>query len=139
MYMTIATGLTALKTATDLARSLRDRLKSDEVKGEEVIGRIGEIYDYIVESKDSLIDAKDEIHDLKEKLHAAEAKLHAADDFAAFRASLTYNEQFGIWKREISGVTEAYCGACLNEGKRIRLSRAQTGTYRCQYHGFRQP
>ena len=66
--MGIATGLSALKTGTDLLRVLRDRLKSGEVKGEEVIGRIGEIYDYIVDSKDSLVDAKDEIHDLKEKL-----------------------------------------------------------------------
>jgi hypothetical protein len=98
------------------------------VKGEEVIGRIGEIYHYIVESKDSLIDAKDEIHDLKDKLHTAEAKLRTADDFDAFLATLTYNEQLGIWKRDLSGVTEAYCGACLNEGKRVRLSRAKTGT-----------
>jgi hypothetical protein len=66
--MDIATGLSALKTSTDLLRALREKLKSGEVKGEEVIGRIGEIYDYIVESKDALVDAKDEIYALKEKL-----------------------------------------------------------------------
>jgi hypothetical protein len=135
--MGIATGLSALKTGTDLLRVLRDRLKSGEVKGEEVIGRIGEIYDYIVDSKDSLVDAKDEIHDLKEKLRVAEGKLLAADDAAAFKASLKYNESSGVWTRVVDGVSEGYCGACLNESKRVRLKRSTTGTYSCQYHGYR--
>jgi hypothetical protein len=135
--MDLASGLSALKTSTDLLRSLREKLKSGEVKGEEVIGRIGEIYDYIVESKDALVEAKDEIHDLKEKLRTSEAKLRASDEFDTFKNSLTYNEQFGIWKRDVSGITEAYCSDCLNEGKSIGLTRKQSGTYACQYHGCR--
>jgi len=115
---------------------LRDRLKSGEVKGEEVIGRIGEIYDYIVDSKDALVDAKDEVHDLKEKLRDAEAKLLAADDFEAFRKSLTYHESDGTWLRTVDGITEGYCGACLNEGKRIRLKK-EGSQYHCQYHAWR--
>jgi hypothetical protein len=66
--MDIATGLSALKAATELTRSLRDRLKSGDVKPDEVAGRIGEIYDYIVDSKDALVDAKDEVQTLKDKL-----------------------------------------------------------------------
>jgi hypothetical protein len=129
--MDIATGLSALKTSTDLLRTLRDRLKSGEV-----ICRIGEIYDYIVESKDALVEAKDEIHDLKERLRTAEGRLRATDDFAAFRASLLYRERDGTWSRNVDGVTEAYCGDCLNEGKRIRL-RKEDSQYQCQYHGWR--
>jgi Mg2+ and Co2+ transporter CorA len=142
--MSIATGLTALKTATDLARSLRDRLKSGEVKAEEVIGRIAEIYDYIVESKDALSGAKDEIQELKDenqelrdRLRQAEDMRREKNDFAAFCETLTYDERIGVSFRDVHGTPEAYCAACITDGRKTRLSRAQSGTYVCQYHGFR--
>jgi hypothetical protein len=63
--MDIASGLAALKTASDLTRSLRDAVKSGGIKDDEISGRIGEIYDYIIDSKAALIDASEEIHNLK--------------------------------------------------------------------------
>ena len=106
--MDIASGLSALKTSTDLLRSLRDRLKSGEVNGAEVIGRIGEIYDYIVESKDALVDAKDEIYALKEKLRSAEKH---------------YDYRFNaVWrKKNDGGFIGPFCPICHAEGKEMPL------------------
>ncbi|HEY4360108.1 MAG TPA: hypothetical protein VGN17_04040 [Bryobacteraceae bacterium] len=65
-------GLSALKTGTDLLRVLRDAAKSGELKPDEFASRVGEIYDYIVDSKDALVDAKDEIQELKTRIQALE-------------------------------------------------------------------
>lgn len=64
----IATGLGALKTGADLTWTLRDGLKSGDIKRDEIASRIGEIYNIIVDSKAALIDAKDEISRLQDEL-----------------------------------------------------------------------
>jgi hypothetical protein len=66
--MDILTGMSGLKTGIELLRSLREALKSGQMKPDEVAGRIGEIYDYIVDSKDALVDAKDEIQTLRDEI-----------------------------------------------------------------------
>jgi hypothetical protein len=66
--MNIAAGLSGLKSATDLIRALRDGLKAGTIEQDQLSGRIGEIYDYIVDSKDALVDAKDAIETLKDEL-----------------------------------------------------------------------
>ena len=53
--MTIAAGLSGLKAAADLTRILRDGLKSGQITVDQLSGRIGEIYDYIINSKDHLL------------------------------------------------------------------------------------
>jgi hypothetical protein len=108
--MDIVAGLSALKTSTDLLRSLKERLKSGEVKGEEVIGRIGEIYDYIVESKDALITAKDEIYELKEKLSAR----------------TMYEHRFNVlWRKGDDGkYVGPFCPICKGDGKEMPLRPA---------------
>jgi hypothetical protein len=66
--MDLGTGLGALRAAVDLSRALRDGAKAGTIKPDEFAGRVGEIYDYIADSKDALIDAKDEIQTLKEEV-----------------------------------------------------------------------
>jgi hypothetical protein len=73
--MSIATGIAALKAGVELTRVLRDGLKGGQIKGDEVAGRIGEIYDNIADSKDALSEAKDEIQILKQKVFELEAEL----------------------------------------------------------------
>ena len=60
------------------------------------------------------------------------------DDDAAFRDSLKYDERLGVWHRTIDGIKEAYCGDCLNEGKRSRLRGKKGGDYCCHIHGYRR-
>src|SRR5258707_202702 len=71
--MDVASGMSGLSAAVNLARSLRESLKSGEMKSDEIAGRIGEIYDYIVDSKDALVDAKDQIADLKDEIRRLKA------------------------------------------------------------------
>lgn len=108
--MDMTSGLSALKTSTELLRSLRERLKSGEAKGEEVIGRIGEIYDYIVESKDALVEAKDEIYSLREQL----------------RARTQYEHRFSVeWRKGGDGkYVGPFCPICKGEGKEMPLRPA---------------
>ncbi len=48
---TIETGISAIRTAMELTRALREALKTQPLKADEVSGRIGEIYDYIDDSQ----------------------------------------------------------------------------------------
>ena len=66
--MNIAAGLSGLNAAVTMTRALRDGLKSGSVKPDEIAGRIGEIYDYIIDSKSALADAQEEIRHLKAQL-----------------------------------------------------------------------
>ncbi len=132
--MDILTGMSGLKTATDLLRSLRDALKSGQIKPDEVAGRIGEIYDYIVESKDALVDAKDEIQELKDKLSSLEHTKEVND-------SLEFDGKV-YWKKD--DPDHPFCPTCWDVNKQlVRLSQwdepAQYGGvwkthYRCHVH-----
>lgn len=131
--MDIATGISALKAAVDLTRATRDAAKAGKLTPDEFAGRVGEIYDYIIDSKDALVDAKDEIQELK-------AKLKTIDDDTAFREQLDFDGARSIYFRKQStpnSVPEAYCSTCLDrDNKRIRLTSEQ-GIYRCAIHGYK--
>jgi hypothetical protein len=74
--MDLSSGLAALRAAVELTRSLRDAAKAGDIKPDEFAGRVGEIYDYIADSKDALVDAKDLIYELKDEIR----KLKAANE-----------------------------------------------------------
>ena len=57
-----------MRAAADLTKALRDGIKEGSVKSDEIAGRIGEIYDYIIDSKAALVDAKEENEALKTEL-----------------------------------------------------------------------
>ena len=66
--MNIATGLSGLNAAVSMTKALRDGLRAGSIRPDEVAGRIGEIYDYIIDSKVALVDAQAELHKLKVEL-----------------------------------------------------------------------
>jgi len=108
--MDLATGLSALNSSRELLRALRERLKNEDLKREEVIGRIGEIYDYIVDSKDALVDAKDEIYALKEKLARKNQ----------------YEHRFSVlWRKGDDGkYVGPFCPICNGNGKEMPMRPA---------------
>ncbi len=108
--MSIATGLAGLKTATELLRGLRETLKADEVKPDEIAGRVGEIYDYIVDSKDALINAKDEIANLSDELRALQARQDLKD-------RLRYDGQ--VWWLKEGSTEMAVCPVCYGDKHKI--------------------
>ena len=113
-----------------MTRALRDGIKAGQIKGDEIAGRIGEIYDYIIESKDALVGAKEEIQSLKDRLRIVEEQ----DDF---RKGLRFERT--RYHRNTEAGEEVYCSACLDvDGKRVRLGRSNENTnYKCEIHGYR--
>ncbi len=59
--MNIVAGLGGIKAAAEMTKALRDGIKAGQIKADEIAGRIGEIYDYIIDSKAALIEAQSEI------------------------------------------------------------------------------
>ena len=73
--MEIASGLSALKAAADLARALRDAAKVGSLKPDELAGRIAEMYDYISDSKEALLSTQETISELRAENEKLKAKL----------------------------------------------------------------
>ena len=71
----VTAGLSSLKTAADLLKLVRESLKSNEMKQDDLAGKIGEVYDYIIDSKDSLLNAKEQIQNLHEENRGLKAQL----------------------------------------------------------------
>ena len=135
--MTLIGGLSGLSTAATLIRTLREGLKSGEMKQDEVAGRIGEIYDYIVDSKDALVDAKEEIERLKSELR----EIHRNADISShlkFDGSVYWRIDGG------DIVSGPYCSGCWdNNRKLVNLQRYETDSfgqigkrtrYKCSVH-----
>jgi hypothetical protein len=131
--MNIITGLSGLKSAAEMTKALRDGIKSGQIKADEIAGRIGEIYDYIIDSKAALVDTQEEVQALR-------AQIQSFNDEKEFRDSLTF-DPVGIYRRKApAGNDELYCSACLDEhNKRVRLTGGSPGKgfACCHIHGYR--
>jgi hypothetical protein len=73
--MNIAGGLSALKAAADLTRSIRDAAKAGLLASDEFAGRVAEVYDYIADSKEALLNAQEEISNLQAEVRELNVKL----------------------------------------------------------------
>lgn len=109
--MDITAGLSGLKSATELIRVLREKLKAETVAQDEIAGRIGEIYDYIVDSKDALIDAKDEAESLKDQLK----KLKEMSDL---KSRLEFDGQV-FWLAAGDKWDGPFCPICWNADEKL--------------------
>ncbi len=128
--MSILGGLSALAAAADLTKTMRDAAKSGAIKPDEFAGRVGEIYDYIIDSKAALVDAQEEMLRLQ-------AEIRAFNDDRDFKAGLEFDSK-GYYKRKGSGRDEFYCSACLDlDNKHSRLTGGARA-FSCNVHGYRQ-
>ena len=109
--MNIAAGLSALNAATNFTRSLRDELKSGTIKGDEIIGRIGEICDHIVDSKEALIEAGNEIQALKDQLRVFNDRKQIDNEL--------YHDGRVYWRTHENKRTGPYCPFCWDKDKRL--------------------
>lgn len=127
---TIAAGLSGLKAAAEMTKAIRDGLRAGSIKSDEIPSRIGEIYDYIVDSKAALVDAQDEILTLKKTIESF-------NDDKAFRDSLTFNLR-GYYERNGTAGIERYCSACLDKNRdRVRITGHNESDFACEFHGYR--
>jgi len=95
----ITAALSGLKTAGDLAKSVRDGVKDRKIKQEEVATQIREIQDLIMDGKDALNNAKDEIV----RLQGEVAKLTDLQDNFEFTDNVYFSKKTRV----------AYCPLCL--------------------------
>jgi hypothetical protein len=117
--MNIVAGLSGLKAAADLTKTLRDALKSGTIKPDEIAGRIGEIYDYITDSKAALVDAKEESEALKAELRALKDTRDLAD-------SLQHDGKV-YWIARGEKWDGPFCSRCWDKDKTIvRLDHQRT-------------
>jgi hypothetical protein len=108
IVMGIATGLSALKAAADLTRSIRDAAKAGTLKPDEFAGRVAEVYDYIGDSKEALLTAQEEMTQLRVENEKLKTKVfhHSAN-----------------WRKLPDGTEDGpFCPVCSGEGCEMRLT-----------------
>jgi hypothetical protein len=127
--MDIAAGLSGMKAAAEMTKMLRERLKAGSIKPDEIAGRIGEIYDYMLDSKVALVEAQEEIAALKEKIRSLDR-----DDLV--------NLDGGVyWEKRSDGRYDGpLCPLCWSERKRLPMVKNENRNnpeyivYECSYH-----
>ena len=121
--MDIASGLAGLKAAADLTKILREGAKSGSMKPDEFAGRIGEIYDYIIDSRAALVDAQEESQQLKQQIRELQNNAELATDLA-FDGSVYWR------KSEGAEAKSPYCSICWDSaGKLVRCQNYGTDKY----------
>jgi hypothetical protein len=103
--------MSGLKAAADMTRALRDGLKAGTVKADEIAGRIGEIYDYVIDSKDALVTAKEQIDALKTQIRSME-------DIAALAARLDFDGKV-YWLPKDDKWEGPFCAQCWDEMRKL--------------------
>src|SRR5271157_6398630 len=112
--MDIVAGMSGLKAAAEMTKALRDGLKRGGIRPDEIAGRIGEIYDYIIDSKAALVDAKEENEALK-------AEIKTLKDAQVLAASLQHDGKV-YWIARGDKWDGPFCSRCWDDnGKLIRL------------------
>jgi hypothetical protein len=117
--MDIIAGLSGIKTAADLTKMLRDGLKGGTIKADEVTGRIGEIYDYILDSKAALLEAKEEAESLQ-------AQIKELKDARELTDSLEHDGKV-YWKSKGDKWEGPFCAKCWDQNRKlVRLDHQNT-------------
>jgi len=122
--MELATGLNGLRTASELAKRIRESLGAREVKLDEVVARIIEIQGLISDGRSALIDVQDQIVEKNRIISALE------NDKRELQEQLSKKQQGRIhdsaaWKIFDDDKEEGpYCPNCYEKtGKFIQPGR----------------
>jgi hypothetical protein len=112
--MEISTGLAAVKNSVDLLAKLRDALRTTELKPDEILTRLAEMQDMMLNARMALLDAKEQEAALKSRISELERVHNIAADFK--------HEEGVYWYANYP-----YCVNCWDAGRKpIRLE----GPYR---------
>jgi hypothetical protein len=117
--MNIAAGLAGLKAAADLTKTMRDAAKAGTLKPDEFVGRVGEIYDYIIDSRAALVDAQEELQRLKDQIRELQDKSQLGKDLVF--------DGYVYWLKDDA---YPYCPLCWDRDRKlVRLRNLGTDTY----------
>jgi hypothetical protein len=126
--MTVAAGLSAIKTGFELVKGLREILKKDGVDPHEVSNRLMEIQEFFLEAQNSLMEAQEENRGLREQLDTQDRLKEIEADL-----ELTTDGYFYVRKSEQEKGLIPYCPVCWGkECKLVPMAPASyPGTFRC--------
>jgi hypothetical protein len=105
--MSITAGLSSIKTAAEMLKMLRDGLKEGRIQPDEIAGRIGEMYDYIIDSKAALLEVQEELDQLK-------AEVKELKDKRSLGASLDFDGRV-YWIAKGDKWEGPFCPICWHE------------------------
>jgi hypothetical protein len=108
---TIATGLSGLKAAAEMTKMLRDGLRAGQVKAEDIAPRIGEIYDYIIDSKAALYDAQEQLGVMNDRIRQLIDNSHIAEQLISEGSA--YFRMVGDKK------VGPFCTACWDDTQKL--------------------
>jgi len=109
--MSISAGLISVRTAAEILKMFRDGLKAGTVHPDEIAGRIGEMYDYIIDSKAALLDAQEEVDKVK-------AELKELKDKQALAASLEFDGKV-YWIAKGDKWDGPFCPICWHDSANL--------------------
>ena len=126
----IVTGLTALKTAFDLAKDIKNA--TGAYNDAEMRLKFSELYSALSEAKIELADTQLEMYELKLKIEELQAKLDASDE-------LEYRENVYWRASPINGKPDGpFCPRCYESSEKKLSSMSQVtghatiaGKYKC--------
>jgi hypothetical protein len=136
----ITTALAGLKTATDIATSLRKAFASHEVKTDEVPGKLMELQGLILESRAALSDAQHEIFAKNKEIYRLEEETRTLRERLAKKAQGRKHDN-AAWKVLDDGTEDGpYCPNCWEQtGNFIQPSQRAVNdghsAFFCEEHG----
>jgi hypothetical protein len=121
--MSIATGISAVKTGFELIKSARELLTRTTIDPAEVQNRLLELQALMLEAQEALRSAEEENRSLKRRMEALTAQKHVAE-------TLEYAEHL-YWQRAEDGRLDGpYCTTCWDHDRKlIRLKFENEGEY----------
>ena len=119
----IATALAGIKTATEIAKLIKD--SDATLEKAEVRFKMAELIE-------ALADTKLQISDIKQLLVEKDESIAKLERAAAIRASLTYDAPY-YWRLEGEGRDGPFCQKCYDtDGTMMRLQKGYTrGQWNC--------
>jgi hypothetical protein len=112
--MELVAGIAAVKTSVDLLSKLREALRTTELKPEEILTRLAEMQDMMLNARMALLDAKEQESLLKARV----AELERVHDIGG-----KFTDEEGVYWY----ANHPYCVNCWDAGRKpIRLE----GPYR---------
>lgn len=110
--MGISEGLAAAKAGIDFMKIARGLLRQDKIDVDEILGRLAQVQDYLIDARESLSDALEENRALKENVE--KLKTHLSQRSAVIPADGAY------WRRKPDGKLDGpFCTTCWNSDEKL--------------------
>jgi hypothetical protein len=128
--LAIQAGLGALKTASDVWKTISELIKKPTIDAGEVSTQLNLLHQYLFDAQRGLHDADNELNELKQQL----------DRRKDLEADKHWEAEGGFYRRQSEvkqGIFKPYCPICWHASDNtIPMAECQTpGTYKCGLHG----